>query len=62
MVILEKTPFGEDSLTEIFKGAKTNLEVKNDIYSTYVFQLPAHLNGTLTYTAVNFLRVFCFVS
>ncbi|XP_029918642.1 m7GpppX diphosphatase-like isoform X2 [Myripristis murdjan] len=44
VVILEKTPFGEDTLTEMFKGAKTNLEVKNDIYSTYVFQPPAHLN------------------
>lgn len=44
VMILEKTPFREDALSEMFSGSKQNLEVKNDIYSKYQLQPPAHLN------------------
>lgn len=45
VVILEKTPIREDALSEIFNGSRLKLQMKNDIYSTYQLQAPAHLNG-----------------
>lgn len=47
MVILEKTPITEDTLTELFSGSTLALDMKNDIYSTYRLQPPPHLNGTI---------------
>lgn len=46
MVIVEKTPITEDTLTELFSGSTLALDMKNDIYSTYRLQPPPHLNGT----------------
>lgn len=45
VVALEKTPITEDTLTELFRGSRLTLDMKNDIYSTYRLQPPAHLNG-----------------
>lgn len=45
VVILEKTPITEDTLTELFSGSRLTLDMKNDIYSTYRLQPPPHLNG-----------------
>ncbi|CAL8358388.1 unnamed protein product [Merluccius merluccius] len=44
VVILQKTPIREDTVAEIFSGCKLKLEMKNDIYSIYHLQPPAHLN------------------
>ncbi|KAJ8412569.1 hypothetical protein AAFF_G00129050 [Aldrovandia affinis] len=44
VVILEKTPIREESLSELFKNSRLKLEIKNDIYSTYQLQPPPHLN------------------
>lgn len=46
VVIVEKTPITEDTLTELFSGSRLALDMKNDIYSTYRLQPPAHLNGS----------------
>ncbi|XP_056144070.1 m7GpppX diphosphatase [Lampris incognitus] len=48
VVILEKTPIGEDILEEMFRGSKLEAEMSNDIYSTYKLQPPAHLNEIKT--------------
>lgn len=47
MVILEKTPITEDTLTELFSGSTLALDMKNDIYSTYRLQPPPRLNGRI---------------
>ncbi|XP_019739648.1 m7GpppX diphosphatase [Hippocampus comes] len=44
VVILEKTPIREDTLSEIFTASTLKLDIKNDIYSTYRLQAPPHLN------------------
>ncbi|CAF94565.1 unnamed protein product, partial [Tetraodon nigroviridis] len=44
VVILEKTPIIEDTLSELFSGSRLTLDMKNDIYSTYRLQPPPHLN------------------
>lgn len=48
VVILEKTPIREETLPEIFKDSRLELEMKNDIYSTYKLQPPPHLNEIKT--------------
>lgn len=48
VVILEKTPITEDTLTELFSGSTLALDMKNDIYSTYRLQPPPHLNGIIS--------------
>ncbi|XP_028272263.1 m7GpppX diphosphatase [Parambassis ranga] len=48
VVIMEKTPVREDTLAELFSGSTLNLEMKNDIYSTYQLQAPPHLNKIKT--------------
>ena len=50
VVILQKTPITGDTVEEMFAGAKLKLEMRNDIYSTYHLQPPAHLNGAATAT------------
>lgn len=45
VVIVEKTPFREETLTELLTGSKLKLEMRNDIYSSYQLQAPPHLNG-----------------
>ncbi|XP_056456460.1 m7GpppX diphosphatase [Gadus chalcogrammus] len=44
VVILQKTPITEVSVAEMFACSKLKLEMRNDIYSTYQLQPPAHLN------------------
>ncbi|KAK1153405.1 m7GpppX diphosphatase-like [Acipenser oxyrinchus oxyrinchus] len=44
VLILEKTPFREDSLAELFKTSELKLQMRNDIYSTYHLHPPTHLN------------------
>ncbi|XP_077387525.1 m7GpppX diphosphatase [Festucalex cinctus] len=44
VVILEKTPISEDTLSEIFTASTLTLDIRNDIYSTYRLQAPPHLN------------------
>ncbi|KAG7249840.1 hypothetical protein CRUP_035509, partial [Coryphaenoides rupestris] len=44
VVILQKTPISEGSVAEMFSGGRLKLEMRNDIYSTYHLQPPAHLN------------------
>ncbi|CAL8264149.1 unnamed protein product [Lota lota] len=44
VVILQKTPIREDTVAEMFSGSRLKLEMRNDIYSTYHLQPPAHLN------------------
>lgn len=46
LVIMEKSPIREENLAEIFTGSRLELELRNDIYSTYRLQAPSHLNGT----------------
>lgn len=46
VVIMEKTPIREENLAEIFTGSRLELDMRNDIYSTYRLQAPAHLNGS----------------
>ncbi|XP_036381386.1 m7GpppX diphosphatase [Megalops cyprinoides] len=48
VVILEKTPIREDSLSELFKNSRLKLEMRNDIYSTYHLHPPPHLNEIKT--------------
>ncbi|KAM6924013.1 m7GpppX diphosphatase [Xenentodon cancila] len=48
VVVLEKTPFREDNLAELFSGSQLRLEMRNDIYSTYRLQAPPHLNEIKT--------------
>nr|XP_019939422.1 PREDICTED: m7GpppX diphosphatase [Paralichthys olivaceus] len=48
VVIMEKIPFGEDSLTDLFTGSRLKLEMRNDIYSTYWLQPPPHLSEIKT--------------
>lgn len=48
VIILEKTPISKDTLSEMFKDSRLKLEMKNDIYSTYQLQPPAHLNEIKT--------------
>ncbi|KAF6717377.1 m7GpppX diphosphatase [Oryzias melastigma] len=48
VVIVEKTPFREETLTELLTGSKLKLEMRNDIYSSYQLQAPPHLNEIKT--------------
>lgn len=48
VVILEKTPIGQDTLKELLKSSELKLEMKNDVYSTYQLHAPAHLNQIKT--------------
>ncbi|XP_059202194.1 m7GpppX diphosphatase [Centropristis striata] len=48
VVILEKTPITEDSLAELFSGSRLKLQMRNDIYSTYLLQAPPQLNEIKT--------------
>ncbi|XP_062995553.1 m7GpppX diphosphatase [Elgaria multicarinata webbii] len=49
VVILEKTPFQEDSIAELLKKhTQLQLQMSNDIYSTYHLYLPPELNGIKT--------------
>ncbi|KAG9263126.1 m7GpppX diphosphatase [Astyanax mexicanus] len=48
IVILEKTPIRQDTVDEMLKTSTLKLEMKNDIYSTYQLQAPAHLNEIKT--------------
>lgn len=45
VVILEKTPFTEDTMDQVFKGSTLKLDMKNYIYSTYQLQASPHYNG-----------------
>ncbi|KAJ6656068.1 hypothetical protein lerEdw1_004474, partial [Lerista edwardsae] len=45
VVILEKTPFQEENISELLKKhTKLQLQMSNDIYSTYRLYLPPELN------------------
>ncbi|XP_077465430.1 m7GpppX diphosphatase-like [Stigmatopora argus] len=44
VVILEKTPITEDALSEMFTSSTLELDLRNDIYSTYRLQASPHLN------------------
>ncbi|XP_057707159.1 m7GpppX diphosphatase [Corythoichthys intestinalis] len=44
VVILEKTPIREEALSEIFTASTLELDLRNDIYSTYRLLAPPHLN------------------
>lgn len=46
LVIMEKSPIREENLAEIFSSSRLELELRNDIYSTYRLHAPSHLNGT----------------
>ncbi|XP_016125074.1 m7GpppX diphosphatase [Sinocyclocheilus grahami] len=48
VLILEKTPIRQDTLSELLKSSQLKLEMKNDVYSTYQLQAPAHLNEIKT--------------
>ncbi|XP_028840726.1 m7GpppX diphosphatase-like isoform X2 [Denticeps clupeoides] len=48
VVILEKTPMRQDNLAEIFQKSRLKRTTKNDIYSIYQLQPPAHLNEIKT--------------
>uniref|UniRef100_A0A8C2HHK4 m7GpppX diphosphatase n=1 Tax=Cyprinus carpio TaxID=7962 RepID=A0A8C2HHK4_CYPCA len=48
VVILEKTPIRQNTLSEILMSSQLKLEMKNDVYSTYQLQAPAHLNEIKT--------------
>ncbi|KAG1970169.1 m7GpppX diphosphatase [Pimephales promelas] len=48
VVILEKTPIRQDTLSELLKSSRLHLEMKNDVYSSYQLQAPAHLNEIKT--------------
>ncbi|KAJ0002627.1 hypothetical protein NQD34_007776 [Periophthalmus magnuspinnatus] len=48
VVILEKTPIQKEVLSQIFSESRLKLQMKNDIYSTYQLQAPAHLNEIKT--------------
>ncbi|XP_072307881.1 m7GpppX diphosphatase [Eucyclogobius newberryi] len=54
VVILEKTPIQRDVLSQMFSESSLKLQMKNDIYSTFQLQAPAHLNeikATLVFPA-----------
>lgn len=55
---MEKTPIREESLAQIFAGSRLELDMRNDIYSTYRLQAPSHLNGTAR-NITNRLDVLC---
>ncbi|XP_039620010.1 m7GpppX diphosphatase [Polypterus senegalus] len=44
VLILEKTPFREETLGELLKTSDLKLQMRNDIYSTYHLLPHAHLN------------------
>nr|XP_028563629.1 m7GpppX diphosphatase isoform X3 [Podarcis muralis] len=49
VVILEKTPFQEENIAELLKKhTKLQLQMSNDIYSTYHLYLPPELNEIKT--------------
>ncbi|XP_015277994.1 PREDICTED: m7GpppX diphosphatase isoform X1 [Gekko japonicus] len=49
VVILEKTPFREENISELLKKhTKLQLQMSNDIYSTYHLYLPPELNEIKT--------------
>ncbi|XP_069038682.1 m7GpppX diphosphatase [Lepisosteus oculatus] len=48
VVILEKTPIQKDALEELFRSSRLELEMRNDIYSTYYLRPPAHLSEIKT--------------
>uniref|UniRef100_A0A3P8WLP7 m7GpppX diphosphatase n=1 Tax=Cynoglossus semilaevis TaxID=244447 RepID=A0A3P8WLP7_CYNSE len=48
VVILEKTPFTEDTMDQVFKGSTLKLDMKNYIYSTYQLQASPHYNEIKT--------------
>ncbi|XP_060643373.2 m7GpppX diphosphatase [Anolis sagrei] len=49
VVILEKTPFQEENITKLLKKyTKLQLQMSNDIYSTYHLYLPPELNEIKT--------------
>ncbi|XP_051541084.1 m7GpppX diphosphatase [Myxocyprinus asiaticus] len=48
VVILEKSPIRQDTLPELLKSSTLKLEMRNDVYSTYKLQAPAHLNEIKT--------------
>nr|XP_056716278.1 m7GpppX diphosphatase [Euleptes europaea] len=49
VVILEKTPFQEDNISQLLKKyTKLQLQMSNDIYSTYHLYLPPELNEVKT--------------
>nr|XP_015192852.1 PREDICTED: m7GpppX diphosphatase [Lepisosteus oculatus] len=52
VVILEKTPIRKDALEELFRSSRLELEMRNDIYSTYYLRPPAHLSGLDCYALV----------
>lgn len=46
VVILEKTPFQEEKVSDLLKKhTKLDLQMRNDIYSTYHLYPPAELSG-----------------
>lgn len=45
IVILEKTPIGQDTLPDMLKESTLELKMKNDIYSTYTLTPPPRFNG-----------------
>lgn len=46
MIILEKTPFQEEKLSDLLKKhVKLELQMRNDIYSTYHLYPPPELSG-----------------
>lgn len=57
-MILEKTPIREEALAELFRGSTLNLEMRNDIYSTYRLRAPPHLNGMDPHRT-NYLSIVC---
>ncbi|KAL2084196.1 hypothetical protein ACEWY4_019714 [Coilia grayii] len=44
IVILEKTPIGQDTLPDMLKESTLELKMKNDIYSTYTLIPPPRIN------------------
>nr|AAP47149.1 histidine triad protein member 5 [Danio rerio] len=48
VVILEKSPFRQDSLPELLKTSQLKLEMQNDVYSTYQLHAPPQLNEIKT--------------
>ncbi|XP_063055592.1 m7GpppX diphosphatase [Engraulis encrasicolus] len=44
IVILEKTPIGQDTLPDMLKESTLELKMKNDIYSTYTLTPPPRFN------------------
>lgn len=48
IVIMEKTPIGHDTLSEMLKDSTLEMKMKNDIYTTYQLIPPAHLGDIKT--------------